>query len=387
MANERRGSSTGQTKNTEVANTARSARAAAYNALRRIDDDGAYANLIAPGLVAGVIERDRGLVTELIYGTTRMRRACDFAIDRFLTKPPPSELRTLLRLGAYQVLFTNIPAHAAVGETVAVAPTRLRPVVNAVLRRVAAGGEPRWPDDATRLSYPDWLVARLTAELGHDDARRALARMNEPPPVSVRDDGYVQDRSSQWVAELVNARAGERVVDLCAAPGGKATAMAATGAFVVAADRQAHRARMVAENIDRLGLGARTVTVVADGLAPPMRDGCADRVLLDAPCSGLGALRRRADARWRVSESDVVELAALQRRLLAAARLLVRPGGTLVYSVCTMTAAESTDLDDGSWPALDAPPAPWRAVGRGARVLPHDADTDGMTILRWRRPD
>lgn len=361
------------------------AREVAYEACLRIDHDGAFANLVLPGFLDAAPERERPLATELVYGATRMRRALDFAVDRFLMRPPPAELRTLLRLGAYQILFTRVPPHAAVGETVSLAPPRLRGVSNAVLRRVAAAGEPDWPDDATRLSYPDWIVERFRRELGDVDALAALARMNEPPPVTVREDGYVQDRSSQWVAALVEAAPGERVVDLCAAPGGKATALANDGAFVVAADRQLHRARLVAENVGRLGLD-RVAALVADATAPALRDGAADRVLLDAPCSGLGALRRRPDARWRVVPGDVAELAALQRRMLPAARRLVRPGGVLVYSVCTLTAAESVDLDDGSWEALPPPGAPWRPVGRGARVLPHDADTDGMTVLRWRRP-
>lgn len=361
------------------------AREVAYEACLRIDHDGAFANLVLPAFLEMTSARDRPLATELVYGSTRMRRALDFTVDRFLMRPPPPELRTLLRLGAYQLLFTRVPPHAAVGETVALAPARLRGVTNAVLRRVAAAGEPVWPDDATRLSYPDWIVDRLRRELGDDDALAALTRMNEPPPVTVRDDGYVQDRSSQWVAELVGARPGELVVDLCAAPGGKATAMANDGAVVVAGDRQPHRAALVAANAERLGL-ASVVPLVADATAPPLRDGCADRVLLDAPCSGLGALRRRPDARWRVAPRDVAELATLQRRMLPAARRLVRPGGVLVYSVCTLTSAESIDLDDGAWEALPAPGEPWRPFGRGARVLPQDADTDGMTVLRWRRP-
>jgi 16S rRNA (cytosine967-C5)-methyltransferase len=358
----------------------------ALAALTRIEQDGAYANLVVPRLVADVPVRDRGLATELVYGSTRMRRALDFAVDRFLMRDPPPELRTLLRLGAYQLLCLRVPAHAAVGETVALAPPRLRGVTNAVLRRIATAGEPVWPDVATRLSYPDWIVARLVSELGEPDALDALTRMNVAPPVSVRADGYVQDRSSQWVGELVDAQPGERVVDLCAAPGGKATAMAASGAFVVAADRQFARAGLVVANVDRLGCGDRLAVLVADAAAPPLRAGSADRVLLDAPCSGLGALRRRPDARWRISEADVTELAVLQARLLAAARTLVRPGGLLVYSVCTLTAAESTELDDGGWDVPTRPGAPWRPIGRGMRVLPQDADTDGMTVLRWRRP-
>jgi 16S rRNA (cytosine967-C5)-methyltransferase len=131
--------------------------------------------------------------------------------------------------------------------------------------------------------------------------------------------------------------------------------------------------------------------VVGDAAAPPLQAGVFDRVLVDAPCSGLGALRRRADARWRVKPKDITELVAVQARILRAARELVKPGGTLVYSVCTITAAESIDHDTasngvGDWPALPPPDGPWRPFGRGARVLAHDDDTDGMTMIRWTRP-
>jgi 16S rRNA (cytosine967-C5)-methyltransferase len=143
---------------------------------------------------------------------------------------------------------------------------------------------------------------------------------------------------------------------------------------------------LIAANAQRLAL-ANVAPLAADGTIPPFRPGSFDRVLLDAPCSGLGALRRRPDARWRITEHDIAQLAALQTLLLAQARELVRPGGVLVYSVCTLTDAESFDLDDGSWPALATPGGPWRPAGRGARLLPQDADTDGMSIIRWRRPD
>ena len=362
-----------------------SSRRVAYEALRRIEHDGAYANLVLPGMLerSPLDQRDRAFVTDLVYGTTRMRRACDFAIDRFVMKDPPADLRTLLRLGAYQLVFAGVPAHAAVNDTVDLAPGRSKAFVNAILRRVSSAPLD-WPDVATRLSYPDWIVARLSAELGEADALEALERMNEPPPVTTRVDGYVQDSASQWVADLVDARPGDRIADLCAAPGGKATRLAADGAIVVAADLRPARARLMAENAARLGAAGLSV-VVADGTAPPLRPGSFDRVVVDAPCSGLGALRRRPDARWRLQPGDITELARLQRALLAAARPLVRPGGTLLYSVCTLTAAESVDLDDGSWPALPPPAAPWRAYGRGGRLLPQDADTDGMTVLRYVR--
>src|SRR5690606_26922828 len=153
--------------------------------------------------------------------------------DRFLARPVEARVRDALRLGAYQLAFAGVPPHAAVSETVAVAPRRARGLVNAVLRRVAEAPVD-WPDDATRLSVPDWVLDELAASLGPDRARAALASMNEPATVTERADGYVQDPASQQVAAAVGARAGERVLDVCAAPGGKATAMASTGALVVA---------------------------------------------------------------------------------------------------------------------------------------------------------
>lgn len=350
----------------------------AYRCLTRIDHEGAFANLLLQAELpkTHLDERDRAFVTELVYGTTRMRRACDALIDRFLSRSPNAALRTLLRLGAYQLHFAGVAPHAAVGESVELAPRASRGFVNAVLRRVA-DTPMQWPaNDAVRLSYPDWIVDRLRSELG-DEAEGALERMNEPAPVSIRADGYRQDVASQWVAAAVEAGPGQLVADLCAAPGGKATSMAASGATVIAADLQPHRARLITS----------VPVLVADATTPPLRPSTFDRVLLDAPCSGLGALRRRADARWRITEDDVGTLAALQQRMLDSAGPLVRPGGWLVYSVCTLTAQESIDHrpPDGFTVFADAPGAQWRPYGAGWRVLPHHYDTDGMVLIRYRR--
>jgi 16S rRNA (cytosine967-C5)-methyltransferase len=370
----------------------KSARHLAIEALARIDG-GAFANIVVPAMLeeSRLPERDRHFVTELVYGTTRMRRACDFLVDRFVMRELDDETRRALRLGAYQLHFLQTPPHAAVSATVDVAPKRSRGLVNAVLRKVSSATL-SWPDDATRLSYPDWIVDQLTTDLGADDARAALTQMNEAPDVTVRADGYTQDLASQWVATAVGAEAGERVLDLCAAPGGKATAMAQSGAWVGASDAQPMRADRVLGNARRLG--AKVSVVAADGRRPAFRSESAARVLVDAPCSGLGVLRRRADARWRVQPSDVAELADLQRELVGAAAELVAPGGRLVYSVCTVTAAETGGVDEwlaSARPDLEAEPLDdlpgegWRPHGRGAILLPQDAGTDGMFLLRVRR--
>lgn len=371
---------------------AASARSLALEALNRIDE-GAYANVVLPPLLdhSTLDRRDRAFATELVYGSTRMRRACDFLIDRLVDRPLEPEVRNVLRLGAYQVAFLRTPPHASVSATVDLAPTRARGFVNAVLRRLVREPPPRWPDPPTRLSYPDWVVRRLAADLGGPAAEAALEQMNMPPPVTERPDGYIQDGASQQVAAYVGAGPGERVADVCAAPGGKATAMAGAGAaLVVAGDHSAARSSRVASNVFRLGL-ANVAVVVADGLHSPLRAGSLDRVLVDAPCTGLGVLRRRADARWRVQPGDVERLAELQRRLLDGAAELVRPGGTLVYSVCTLTLDETEGID--AWMAsahpelvaVPPPGEPWESLGRGARLLPQAAGTDGMFVVGLRR--
>ena len=366
-------------------------RRVAMQALARIDEGG-FANVVLPEVLATsrLSQRDRAFATALVYGVTRMRRALDLLVDRFVMRPLDGATRNALRLGAHQLHHLGTPAHAAVSATVAVAPPRSRGLVNAVLRRVAEAPV-TWPDDATRLSYPDWVLARLVEDLGEADALAALEQMNEPAAATVRDDGYTQDLASQWVAAAVDARPGERVADLCAAPGGKATALAAAGAYVLATDLRPARTALVAENVARLGTSDVGVAV-ADGTRPPWRRATLDRVLVDAPCSGLGVLRRRPDARWRATPEDVERLVPLQRRLLDAAVALLGPGGTVTYSACTVTRAETLGID--GWLAEAHPDlvpvghlgAPWRASGRGDLLLPQDAGTDGMFCLRLRRP-
>jgi 16S rRNA (cytosine967-C5)-methyltransferase len=421
----------------------------AFAALLRVED-GAFSNLLLPTLLrdSGLDERDRAFATDLVYGTIRRQRSLDHLIGLAADRPLDAldtPTRVALRLGAYQLL-AGVPAHAAVGETVEVAPRRARPYVNAVLRAVGHLGPPwPWPDgDAAaalgvRLSYPDWIVDELVAEYGVDDARATLDIANEPPPVAVRvnmrratveqvagqlrdagadvtsgalvegalvvrgigDPARVrpiakgratpQDEASQAVIDVLDPHPGDIVVDVAAAPGGKATAIGERvwEGRVVACDVQPARIRLVTVARDRLRLD-RVLPVVADSRALPVRDGSADRVLVDAPCSGLGVLRRRAELRWRIRPDDVPRLVDLQRELLRAAAGAVRPGGAVVYSVCTLTGAETAGVDAWAEHALpelvaDPPPGPpWRRRGRGALLLPHDAGTDGMYVLRLR---
>lgn len=329
---------------------------------------------------------------------------------------------------------------------------RAAPYANAVLRRVADLGPPwPWPggDDpdavAVRTSHPRWIVDLLRRDLG-GAAEAVLASANEPPVVTLRpnplrttpealalelsaedEPAHVQrgrlvphallvrgvgdlarlpavaegratpqDEASQAVAAAVNAQPGDRILDMAAAPGGKSTALAeAMGddGLVVAADVNPGRAVRVSEAAHRLGLRAVQV-VAADTRRLPFGEaaGLFDRVLLDAPCSGLGVLRRRPEARWRLDPSDIGRLAGLQRALLASAVASVRPGGLVAYSVCTLSREETVGIDawaGKTFPHLSAVPPPgepWKPHGRGALLLPTAAGTDGMFLLLLAAP-
>ena len=416
---------------------------------------GAFANVALPAVLrrTNLDARERAQATDLVYGTLRRLRSVDhlltLALDRPLARLEPP-VRAALRIGAYQ-LIEGLPAHAVVDETVRAIgrrTARARGFVNAVLRTVAGMG-PAWPwpegEDVTsfgiRASVPDWMVEVLERDLGRADARVMLVAANDPGVLTLRpnlrrtnpDDlaaelarggaqvergrlvpeallvrgggdpaalpcvregrATPQDQASQAVVALIGAQPGERVLEVGAAPGGKATALAeAMGddGTVVAVDVHAGRSALVARAAARLGSRA-VAPVVADGRALPVRPhGCA-RVLVDAPCTGLGVLRRRPEARWRVTEAAVEELAALQRELVTAAADVLAPGGRLVYSVCTLTAAETVAIDEwlaATRPDLEAEPPPgppWAPVGRGARLLPQAAGTDGMYALILRR--
>lgn len=379
-----------------VSDPADDPRRIAIAAIVRIDDEGAYANVVLPKMLAdtSLDGRDKGFATELVYGSTRMRRRLDHLVDRFLVEAPPPSARAALRIGAHQLLHLETPPHAAVSATVAAAPKRFRGLVNAVLRKVAAAVKDgvTFPSPGIELSYPDWIVDRLTADLGAERARAALETMNIAAGVHVRDDGYVQDPSSQAVAAAVPVATGGLVLDVCAAPGGKATALAQRGARVIAADQRHSRAGLIIANRDRLDLNDVHVAQ-ADGTAPPFSNERFDAVLVDAPCSGLGALRRRADARWRIQPGDVDELAALQGEILLASAPLVKSGGALVYSVCTLTQTESTDVVAAAAGALvelgfvpDLPDGDgWEPYGDDTRVLVPQSDGDGMALARWVR--
>jgi 16S rRNA (cytosine967-C5)-methyltransferase len=416
-------------------------RRVARDALVRVEQ-GAFSHILVPELLrrTQLADRDRAAVTDLVYGTLRQQRRLDELLARFGRRPIESldaPVRAALRLGAYQ-LTSGVPPHAAVGETVGVAPLRARGYVNAVLRALAKAGPP-FPepeDDAVRVSSPDWIVERLSEDLGRDDGLAALEASNEPPAVTLRpnparttpdalatelraggvevqtgalvSDALVvrhvgdparlaavaqgratpQDQASQAVLDFLAPTRGMRVLDVAAAPGGKSSAAAervGPEGLVVGLDVNAGRLRLVRDASTRLGL-PWLVTGVADARGLPVRAASFDRVLVDAPCSGLGVLRRRAEARWRVNEELIAPLAKLQTEMVIAAAAAVRPGGMLVYSVCTLTAEETIGVAERVQAALHdfnvMPPLPgWRPHGSGALLLPQDAGTDGMFVL------
>lgn len=371
------------------------ARLVARDALLRIDQADAYANLVVPSMLerSKLDDRDRRFVTELVYGATRMRRRLDAAIEPHARRALDPGVQAVLRLGAYQLLYMQVPPHAAVSTSVSLAPKRAQGFVNAVLRRISEEGLLDATEVGVRLSYPDWIVRRLRDDLGDDDGLAALEAMNVPSRPHQRNDGYIQDPASGWVAGLVDVEPGHLVADVCAAPGGKATAMGhlVGDGLVVATDVRPHRAGLVAQNANATNTAGSVASVVADGHHAPLRREAFDRVLVDAPCSGLGVLHRRPDARWRVEADSVPTLASNGWRLLQDAAQLVKPGGLLVYSVCTISRAETVDV--GEWAvdqlegftALPPPGGPWRAHGHGAILLPQTAGTDGMYVLRLTR--
>jgi 16S rRNA (cytosine967-C5)-methyltransferase len=412
---------------------AATARHVAYEVVRRVFEEGAYADraLRAVAARAELDARDRAFATQLAYGTVQRVRPLDHGIDTLGRRPvrkldPP--VRAALRLGAYQLAYmAGVPPHAAANETVELVRRagleRAVAFTNAVMRRLGEGlhdllsslGDATPAEAALKHSYPDWIADVFWAEHGREAALALMEAQNDPPPTVVRvtaragdlpgerdpelpsalavdhiPDGWLeeglvwpQSRGSQLAGLAVGARPGERVLDLCAAPGGKATQLAATAAEVVAVERHPGRARELEANVARLGLDNVTV-LNADALTLPSALGAFDRVLVDAPCSGLGVLASRPDLRWRAEP-----LPELQLRLLAAAAERARPGGTITYAVCTVHRAENEDVVDAFGRPAEDLGAEWPAYRHPRRpkfllTLPHVHRTSAFFVARLR---
>ncbi len=430
------------------------ARACAFAVVRRVFEQGAYADRALQSEAAGLERRDRALAMTLAYGTVQRRATLDHVIER-LSNRSTSELDppvlAALRLGVLQLLLLDgIAEHAAVHESVELAKSGGRGgagLVNAVLRRATREGRPildalsdATPAGAATLhSVPAWLAELWWRELGPDEARALLRRINRPAESALRvnslaasvDDvvaelgvasrpaphlpeglileepfdvhgsplwarGAVmpQSRGSMLVGRVVGARPGERVLDLCAAPGAKTTQLAALMADegeLTAIERHPGRARALERTLARMRVASATV-VVGDAEDRAGAHGSYDRVLVDPPCSGLGTLQSRPDLRWRTGPERIADLAALQSRILRAGAAATRPGGTLVYSVCTISRAEGrevveTFLAEHPEFTADALGDPADGPGRDPwlSLLPHRDGTDGFFIARLRR--
>ncbi|MDQ7994121.1 MAG: transcription antitermination factor NusB, partial [Propionicimonas sp.] len=384
------------------------ARLAAYRVLRRVGATDAYANLALAAETQRLSPRDAGFATELCFGTCRGLGTYDAILEAAAGRPvarldPP--VLDVLRLGAHQLLGMRVPSHAAVSSSVDLAAgevgRRVTGLVNAVLRKVAARDlagwvellsagldepgalalatqHPRWIVEAWRESLGDRAGSELREALLADNAaptnhlvvRPGLADVDElggeparyspfgayvpgaPGAVAAVGQGRagVQDEGSQLVAlalSRVPSVAGPWL-DLCAGPGGKAALLAGLargeGERLVASELQPHRARLVAANLAAYPEPHRPVAIVADGTRPAWAPGSFARVMADVPCSGLGALRRRPESRWRRRPDDLPELVALQHRLLAGAIAAARPGGVVAYVTCSPHPAETREV-------------------------------------------
>lgn len=446
-------------------------RLAAYDILRAVHSEDAYANLVAPQIIAAaeLHGRDAAFTTTLAYGTLRRQGFLDAVlaacVDRPLAEVDPPVL-DVLRLGAQQLLFLRTPPHAAVGETVQLArlvggESRSR-FVNAVLRKVGRQDLDAWidivapeaqSDPAGHLavvqSHPRWVVDALHDALSSwrgspswSDTEDLLAADNDNPSVTLvarpgritvdellelshthrgrwspyavaleggapgdipgvrSGDVGVQDEGSQLVAIALSRAAIDGPdslwLDMAAGPGGKAALLAGLGlergAALVAADRTHHRSGLVAH---ALGLApGHHLIVTADSTEGPWLPETFDRVLLDAPCTGLGVLRRRPESRWRRTPSDVAELAALQRRLLGSAIDAVRVGGVVGYATCSPHLAETTEVVAHAMARGDVERTDVRPLlpevddlgdGPDLRLWPHVHGTDGMYLALLRR--
>ncbi len=367
----------------------------ALSLLRRIDRESAYASLL--------LTNDNGFVRTLVLGVLRWRSRLDFVIDAFAKGAIEPEIRDILRLGAMQLLFMHVAPHAAVGETVQLAPLRARGFVNAILRRISSKNLPEPRDVATRTAHPEWLIDRWTRIYGAGRAAR-IAEANQelsfpdvmtdaPPSDAVPSelvpgmwkltgssadvDGYALDEGSAVIAGIA-AAAGDEVLDLAAAPGGKSLVMRARGAHVVSNDISIGRLRPL--------IGKSDALVVSDGRRAPFARQFRV-VLLDAPCSATGTIRKNPELKWRLREADLASFASLQRELLASAFDLASE--TVVYSTCSLEPEENDAVvsdalrGHGDFICVDAAKfvspnvAQW--IEDGVLRLTPEAGTDGFT--------
>ena len=448
---------TGQrTRGTHVVSPARRA---AFEILRRVDEEGAFASVLLAAGGEELSAQDRALCYELVMGVLRWQLWLDRLIEYYARRSVESldaPVRRALHLGLYQLRFlSRVPARASVNESVnlmrLVKIVSAASFVNAVLRRAIRepGYDPaaNISDPIERIaietSHPLWLIERWVNALGKEEAQAFARANNESPPMAFRvnardDDGlesalnelrdeggvlepsrvaprawriqgataalrllardgrvYIQDEASQLVAHVLEAREGERVLDVCAAPGSKTTHIAARTpdlSLIVAGDLYEHRLRTVVE----AGARARTSLIRAvalDATVPlPLAESSFDRVLVDAPCTGTGTLRRNPEIRWRITASDIMDLQQRQQRILASASRMVRQGGRLVYSTCSVEREENEEVaasflhENRTFRQISPLVlAPFQNASGAARTWPHKEGADGFFIAAFER--
>ncbi len=376
--------------------------------------------------------RDRAAAHRLAAAALRRRGTIDAVLEPYLARTPPAEGMHILRLGAAALLFLDTPAHAAVGTAVELARARNLPklagLINAVLRRVAENGAAALEElDGPRLDTPPWLWTAWGADardIATAHQSEAALDLTLSPGAVAPEGGFllptgswrlpagtrvtelagfetggflVQDAAAALPARLLGAEPGQRIADLCAAPGGKTAQLAASGAAVTAVDLNPARMQRLAGNLARLGLSAALVRADARHWRP---EAPLDGVLLDAPCSATGTIRRHPDVPYLKRQSDILPLTQLQDQLLAAATAMLKPGGRLVYAVCSLQPEEGPARAAAALARLPLDPDPVRrselpelaaAIGREGWVRTHPGlwpqhgGLDGFFIARFRR--
>ncbi len=423
------------------------ARVCAYAVLRRVFEQDAYTDLALRAEARELDARDRALAMRLAYGAVQRKGTLDYLIERLAERPLKrldAPVLAALRVGLYELLYLGgAPDHAVVADAVELAKSGRggHGLVNAVLRRATREGKTLLAalDDATpetaalKHSHPEWIARLWWEQLGAEDARALLAFDNEPAELALRVNTLVAEPASvaeelsvgprpvgihgdpripealvlegpwdvhgspQWRAGAVVAQSrgamlparaldpqpGERVLDLCAAPGGKSTHLAALmggEGEVVAVERNRRRAAELQRTVERTHAQECVRVVLGDAAQPLREEALFDRVLVDPPCSGLGTLQARADLRWRVAPGDLSQLAQTQAEILAAGAAAVRPGGVLVYSTCTIS-----QLENQSQILAFLESNPGFSLDDEVLTLPHRDHTAGFFIARLRR--
>ena len=402
-------------------------RALALHALRAWRTSGRFADSILHGLLgaSSLIPADRAFATELVYGVLRNLSLLDFWLRALRDSRIDHAARDLVRLGLYQLLILGSAEHAAVFETVALAPQRARGLVNAILRaaqnrRADLLEAARGAGPSIRFSHPQFLIDRWTRSFGEAVMLDLCAWNNQPPPIYARvnrlnaasaqfgtgheraeranfvrlvqvdaeaiarGECYIQDPSTAMACELLAPRPNESILDACAAPGGKTGYLAellGNSGHILATDRDAPRLATLRENLRRLGVTNTEVACVDWSRAEsPTALREFDRILVDAPCSNTGVMRRRVDVRWRLTENDFARMQEQQLRILRRVFPLLKRNGVLVYSTCSIDAAENEDVVEQIVREL-----PEIALVEGRTLLPERDGGDGAFAAKFTR--